>query len=276
MRCPRSWPTPCRLAAVSASDSPAWVPADASPAADPPRPAGGVLVIAPVSVLTATAGRRPAMLAEAVASVRGQVVAPLEHIIVDDGSFSVPPIDGVRLRAIPHSGLGPARNAGLADVRGVAVALLDDDDVWYPNHLATVWRAMQLTGADVVYADCAEVGRRDGYSIRVRDFDADLLERENFICVPATLVRLDALRSVGGFAGGALEDWDTWKRMAAAGASFVHVPVVTVSYRFHSDNLTYGGVDPLATREQKRLREAAERGEISWDDYTRRSVRLWA
>lgn len=232
-------------------------------------------VTAPVTVLTATAGRRPQMLAEAVDSVRRQTVPPLEHIVVDDGSYSVAPIDGVVVHQVSQRGLGPARNAGLELARGVAVALLDDDDVWHPHHLATVWSAMEQTGADVVYADCHEVGRRDGYAIDVRDFDPQLLEQENFICVPATLVRLDALRAVGGFGAGSLEDWDTWKRMARAGARFVHVPVVTVTYRFHTDNLTYGGVDPELTRRMKALHDAAERSEIGWDDYAKRSAELW-
>ncbi len=229
----------------------------------------------PVTVLTATLGRRARLLDEAVASVRAQTAPPLEHIIVDDGSYSVGPVDGARVLQVSHRGLGPARNAGLDIARGAAVALLDDDDLWRPDHLATVWEVMVSTGADVVYADCEEIGRRDGYAITVRDFDAALLERENFICVPATLVRVSALQAVGGFGAGSLEDWDTWKRMARNGARFVHVPVVTVTYRFHTDNLTYGGTDPDKTRAEKQLREAAERGELSWEEYETRAAEVW-
>jgi glycosyltransferase involved in cell wall biosynthesis len=229
-----------------------------------------------ISVLTATLGRRPRMLAEAVASVRSQTHADWEHVIVDDGSYSVGGIDGVRVLSVSHRGLGPARNAGLQVARGEAVALLDDDDLWHPGHLATVWDVMDRTGAEVVYADCDEVGRRDGYRTVVRDFDADLLERENFISVPATLVRAESLRGVGGFASGPLEDWETWKLMARAGCRFVHVPEVTVTYRFHDDNLTYGGVDPARTREAKELLEAAQRGDVEWDEYAERVQRLWS
>lgn len=229
-----------------------------------------------ITVLTATLGRRPALLAEAVASVRAQTLTEWEHVIVDDGSFSVGPVDGARVVHVSHRGLGPARNAGLVHARGEAVALLDDDDVWHRHHLATVWSAMVETGADVVYADCDEVGRRDGYRIDVRDFDAALLERENFLCVPATLVRTASLRAAGGFGAGSLEDWDLWKRMARRGMRFVHVPVVTVTYRFHADNLTYGGVDPERTAAAKRLREDAEAGRLAWDEYERRLAEVWA
>jgi cellulose synthase/poly-beta-1,6-N-acetylglucosamine synthase-like glycosyltransferase len=230
----------------------------------------------PVTVLTATLGQRPRMLSEAIASVRAQTSAPLEHVVVDDGSFSVDAIDGVRVLQVSHRGLGAARNTGLEIAQGTAVALLDDDDLWHPQHLATVWSVMERTGADVVYTDCDETGRRDGYAISVKDFDRDLLECENFICVPTTLVRLQTLREAGGFGTGSLEDWDTWKRMARAGATFVHVPEITVTYRFHTDNLTYGGTDPDRTRAAKELREAAERGDVTWDEYESSVVRVWS
>jgi len=227
-----------------------------------------------ITVLTATAGRRPQMLAEAAASVRAQTFGDWEHVVVDDGSFSVA-LEGATVVQVSHRGLGPARNAGLDVARGEAIALLDDDDLWHPHHMETVWRVMQESGADVVYADCEEVGRRDGYTTVVRDFDPDLLAVENFICVPATLVRTASLRAVNGFAAGELEDWRTWQKMHAAGFRFVHVPEVTVTYRFHTDNLTYGGADPDRTRAAKELHEAAQRGEISWDEYSARAAEVW-
>ena len=102
-----------------------------------------------ITVLTATLGLRPAMLAEAVESVRQQTWTDWEHVIVDDGSFSVPDIAGTRVVHIEHAGLGPARNAGLAVARGDAVALLDDDDIWFSNHLERLVAAMESSGADV-------------------------------------------------------------------------------------------------------------------------------
>jgi hypothetical protein len=134
---------------------------------------------------------------------------------------------------------------------------------------------MQATGADVVYADCDETGRRDGHGIEVRPFDSALLARENFICVPATLVRASALRAAGGFPAGSLEDWGLWKAMHARGARFHFVPRKTVAYRFHDDNLTYGGVAPEKTAAATRLREDADAGRLSWQEYERRIVEVW-
>jgi glycosyltransferase involved in cell wall biosynthesis len=229
-----------------------------------------------ISVVTPTGGNRPAMLAEAVASVRAQTLPPLEHFVVDDGSESVPDLPGVTVLRVPRSGPGPARNAAIERARGEAIALLDDDDLWHPHHLETVWGVMQETGADVVYADCLVENRRDGYGFEVADFDGDALLERNFLCLPATLVRTSSARAVGCFPDEPRgQDWSLWKKMHLAGMRFVHVPIVTVTYRFHTDNLTYGGVDPEATRREKALREAAERGEIDWDEYERRAAEVW-
>jgi hypothetical protein len=64
--------------------------------------------------------------------------------------------------------------------------------------------------------------------------------------------------------------------MHLAGMRFHHVPQVTVTYRFHTDNITYGGVDPELTRAVKELHDAAQRGEISWDDYETRAAEVWS
>ena len=229
-----------------------------------------------ISVVTPTSGKRPSMLAEAVASVQKQTLRALEHFIVDDGSESVPDMEGVTVLRVPQGGPGPARNAAIAVARGEAIALLDDDDLWHPHHLETVWAAMQESDADVVYADCVVQDRRDGYGFAVEDFIGDTILERNFLCLPATLVRTASVRAVGGFPDEPRgQDWSLWKAMHRAGMRFLHVPEVTVTYRFHTDNITYGGVNPDVTRRAKELREAAERGEISWDDYEIQAAEVW-
>lgn len=229
-----------------------------------------------ITVVTPTSGTRESMLTEAVASVQAQTLSPLEHIVVDDGSYSVPPMTGVTVLRIDAGGPGPARNAAIEQARGDVIALLDDDDLWHPHHLETVVGAMEATGADVVYADCLVENRRDGYGFDVLDFDGARLMERNFICLPATVVRTAALRSVGGFPDEPRgQDWSLWKRMHLAGHRFHHVPDITVTYRFHSDNITYGGVDPELTRQIKDLHESAQRGEISWDDYEKQAAEVW-
>ncbi|HET9798430.1 MAG TPA: glycosyltransferase family 2 protein [Gemmatimonadaceae bacterium] len=109
--------------------------------APPPRP----LVSA---ILIFLNGRR--FLGEAIESVLAQRYGEWELLLVDDGST-----DGAsdiareyaerhagRIRYLEHAGhrnlgMSASRNAGLREARGHFVALLDADDVWLPEKLAT-------------------------------------------------------------------------------------------------------------------------------------------
>jgi glycosyltransferase involved in cell wall biosynthesis len=83
-------------------------------------------------------------VAEAISSVLQQTYTNFELIIVDDGgqdasmdicrSFKDP-----RIRIVSQSnrGLAGARNTGIRNARGRFIGLLDSDDVWLPQKLAT-------------------------------------------------------------------------------------------------------------------------------------------
>lgn len=85
-------------------------------------------------------------VAQAIESVLEQQVPPndLEILIVDDGSTDRTSeivrkfAPRVRLLRKQNGGQGSAFNAGVPEARGEYVALLDGDDWWAPNKLATV------------------------------------------------------------------------------------------------------------------------------------------
>ena len=85
-----------------------------------------------------------AHLAATLGSVRAQTRRPLEVLVVDDGSSDdsvavASTFEEVRLITLPrNSGVSWARNTGLLAARGEMIAWLDGDDIWEPNHLATV------------------------------------------------------------------------------------------------------------------------------------------
>jgi hypothetical protein len=91
-------------------------------------------------------------LGAALESVVAQRPAPLEVIVVDDGSTdgsgAVAESFGgvVRCYRHPHRGISAARNAGLAMARGDTVAFLDADDLWPQGSLAC--RLDRLTADD--------------------------------------------------------------------------------------------------------------------------------
>lgn len=93
-----------------------------------------------VSVIVATRDR-PALLAEALASIRALESEDLgfEIIVGDNGtapeSESVAQRFGAIYEKTEKNGCAAARNLALARASGEFIAFLDDDDVWLPGHI---------------------------------------------------------------------------------------------------------------------------------------------
>ncbi|KQM24607.1 hypothetical protein ASE57_14380 [Sphingomonas sp. Leaf11] len=118
---------------------------------------------ATVSVVIPNYNRADAVVA-AVQSALTQDFAPLEVIVIDDGSRDdsvarLRAIDDPRLVviAIANGGAGPARNHGFDVARGDYVALLDSDDWFLPNHLSELMAMadgdLQVAAYSAVKAD---------------------------------------------------------------------------------------------------------------------------
>jgi GT2 family glycosyltransferase len=194
-----------------------------------------------------TAYNEEEWIAAAVASVLAQTHAELRLIVVDDGSGDGTLARLERFRPDPrltvieqeNAGLSAARNTGIAAAKTEWVAFLDSDDLWMPNYLEQVDRALAgRPEAGFAYVDAWRIdvdGRffRDTAMARqdppddppaeAADFLRLLVERGNFIFV-STTVRREALERVGGFdtARTSVEDYDLWIRILAAGYEAVH------------------------------------------------------
>jgi glycosyltransferase involved in cell wall biosynthesis len=182
-------------------------------------------------------------LAAAVASVRPQLHAGDELIIVDDGSTDATPAviaalgPGVTALRQHNAGASAARNAGLRRATGEAVAFLDHDDLWTP-HRQSALRAVLQHDAGVGVA----VGRVD---IAV---DAALAQPEadhpRYATVhrpwhlDAVLIRRAVFDRVGPFNETlrCAEDADWFMRARDAGVRFQPVDMVTVTYQLHAAN----------------------------------------
>lgn len=199
-----------------------------------------------VSVVVRTRDR-PALLAEALASVSASSYRQLEVVLVNDGGAAPEEPAGFPfpLRRVEHAesrGRAAALNAGIAAARGEWIAFLDDDDTVEADHYATLVDLARSTGAEVVYTDAAvaiyepdaELGwrcteRRVPYS---RDFDPDRLLVDNYIPLHTLLVRRERLLEAGPAdeAFPFFEDWDLLVRLASR-TPFLHLARVTCEYR---------------------------------------------
>lgn len=175
---------------------------------------------ADVTVLTASLPERASMLAEAVASVAAQDLAPRAHLISID---------------LHRNGAVPTYNDLAGLVQTEWLTFLDDDDMLLPDHLSTLWGARE--DVEVVYAGCeATGGSFDLYSV---PFDHVTLERRSIVPVTA-MVRTEWFFKVGGFPDVWGYDWRLWQRLSSAGARFRQQTERTWVYRFHGANQSRG------------------------------------
>jgi glycosyltransferase involved in cell wall biosynthesis len=101
-----------------------------------------------------------AYVRSAIDSVLAQSYAPIEVVVVDDGStddtLAVLSEFGDRIRVFSQANAGPAaaRNRAVAQARGEYLAFLDGDDLWLPGHLAGLVRHLiDQPDARVAFAD---------------------------------------------------------------------------------------------------------------------------
>jgi glycosyltransferase involved in cell wall biosynthesis len=116
-----------------------------------------------ISVVIPTRNR-PAMLNEALASVRAQTFTDYEIIVVSNGesaemrrkSRCVAYAAGAMYFALDQGNVPAARNFGIGRAKGEWVAMLDDDDLWMPKKLECQIEATEHTGADIIASDYIE------------------------------------------------------------------------------------------------------------------------
>jgi LmbE family N-acetylglucosaminyl deacetylase/glycosyltransferase involved in cell wall biosynthesis len=188
----------------------------------------------PISVIVRTKDRPP-LLAEAIASIRAAGY-PAEVVVVNDGGAH-PNVDRVTL--IEHEtscGRSEAANAGVKAAKNEYVTFLDDDDLFYPEHLETLAHASRASNAAAWYTDAVSAfidgERREPMRIYSRDFDRELLLVDNYIPLPTLLFRRTDFLDLGGFDSDfdLFEDWDFLIRLSQRG-NFVHVPRITCEIR---------------------------------------------
>jgi glycosyltransferase involved in cell wall biosynthesis len=207
-----------------------------------------------VSVIIPT-HNRPELLCEALRSVLAQTMQEFEVIVVNDAGVDVRPWvrsveDSGRFRIlqnVQNQGLPAARNIGIRASRGKYIAYLDDDDQFYPHHLAVLVEAAETSGLALVYSDGCQALHYDcdGQTVIERslvypgNFElSDLLVSTQFP-VNCVLHLRSCIDKVGGFdeSLGSHEDWDMWVRLFH-NFQYSHVRQTTCEYRIQRDRVS--------------------------------------
>lgn len=183
---------------------------------------------APITVVIPTIATRQERLNRAVQSVYSQTLRPQALLISEDTS---------RLGAPGN------RDAGLAKVETEWVALLDDDDYFYPDHLDTLYKAALDTDADIVYSWFDVEGGTDPFP---ENFGKPWNPEAPIQTTVTILAKTDVVRRAGGYSSttGFTEEelvefaqgntaGEDFRMVFAAnkqGAKIVHVPKKTWAY----------------------------------------------
>lgn len=205
-----------------------------------------------VSLIIRTDGRRPALLAQAIASIQTQTYRPIELIVVEDGCpgatkdaiTSVAPSLDIRILPLEKAGRSRAGNAGLASTRGEFIGFLDDDDLLMRHHVETLIRQHGIAEIGATYAwaweattfDLAQgqmpVREKKRTLVKPGPLTPATLFMRNLVPIQAVLFRRSLYERYGGFDESLdyLEDWDLWLRYVAV-ARFVEIPEATSIYR---------------------------------------------
>jgi glycosyltransferase involved in cell wall biosynthesis len=210
-----------------------------------------------------------AYLAECIDSVLAQQPAPLQVIVVDDGStdgsLDLLRSYGSRITLLQQANArqAKARNTGLAVAQGDWVAFLDSDDRYRPGRLRAAVAAVQAEPqATLVWSDYASINAQGQHLANHRwqpdaraakapsapsasnpanpanaDFARTLIAG-NPICNATVTVKRSLLQAIGGFDNRLPRACDgaAWYQLAARGLRFVHIKQELVDYRLHGSN----------------------------------------
>ncbi len=209
-----------------------------------------------ISVLIRT-HKRAAFLRQALTSVTHQTHRPIEVIVVEDGSEEgklvcdelANQMDVRYFRLSPGQGRSVAGNLALQHAKGEWMCFLDDDDLFFSDHLEVLLQTVrdtQLLGAFALawrtttrVTDASVPSYIETSWDRFPDepFSRVTLWHHNFMPIQAVLFHRSLYERYGGFAEDMhqLEDWNLWTRYTMQD-DFIQVRKTTSKYRVPAES----------------------------------------
>ena len=207
-----------------------------------------------VSVIVPTYNRSD-MVVAAIKSILDQTYHNFEIIVVNDAGEDIEHIitslnllsNITYVKHAENRGLAATRNTGIKVARGAYISLLDDDDLFYPDHLETAIRYLNDKNP-VIYTDAVRatftksedtyklIGKKVPYSM---DFNRNKLLIGNIAPVNCFVFDRNLALKAGLFDEtlSTLEDWEFWIRLSAI-VPFKHIAKETVQVNWRTDGTT--------------------------------------
>jgi glycosyltransferase involved in cell wall biosynthesis len=199
---------------------------------------------------------------EAVRSVLKQTAPVDEIIVVDDGSTDNGPAivedlarsEKITLLHKSNGGQSSARNLAITHTKCSHTALLDQDDVWYEDHIDLLRRPFlesKYQNLGVVYGNLDHIDKR-GRMINYCCLDKvptkhpktslqECLEYDLFMLPSASLISNEAMTSVGLFDENlsGYEDDDLFTRMFSGGYRSIYIKSAVTKWRIYGSSSSF-------------------------------------
>jgi len=219
-------------------------------------------------------------VAEAVESILNQTFSDFEFIIIDDGSTDgslailqkyAEQDERIRLVSRPNTGIVGALNEGIDMARGEYIARMDADDVSIPSRLELQLGYMRENPQCVAVGGLMLMVDPSGAPLMIWDIartheEIDRLHlsgQGGAMPHPASMLRRNALLSVGGYREGVhAEDLDLFLRLAEIG-ELTNLPSVVLRYRQHFSSLCHTKRGLIWHSKWQVVRQACERRGLS-------------
>ncbi|MEO6717856.1 MAG: glycosyltransferase family A protein [Novosphingobium sp.] len=227
------------------------------------------------------------LIGEALDSVLAQTMTDWECLVIDDGApddvaGAVSPFlsdSRIRLVQTANHGVSAARNRAVRETSAPLIALLDGDDLFRPDYLATMCAVLdaerevrlvtcnaRVFGAIRRERNC--IISKQGSSDGLRGTLADVLGGSFNVYIGTTFRRSD-FDAIGGFdeSMAQSEDFDLWVRLMLLGGHARYVDEVLGDYRVRAGSASANGarlrLGNIRAYEKARAALTANRPEIA-------------
>lgn len=188
-----------------------------------------------VSIIVRTCDRKEA-LRENLMSLRNQTYKNIEIVVVEDGKNTAEEMINKEFKDLNIVYEATGKNVGRSKVANIAMEkakgkylnFLDDDDLFFPDHVETLVKAIEENDYDIVYDGSFEtpinVLSKHPYDYEVvtkglvesKSFSRKRLYKVNLFPIQTVMFKKSLVGECGGIDENidALEDWDFWVRLS--------------------------------------------------------------